>query len=90
MKISVFRNGKWIDYEQPREVPSGWQPFHSYQAASLYATAHTLGYSPTASTALAEMYVMKQIFEGMVYETKYEEQLQALLNHVETASNPTE
>lgn len=89
MKIPVFRKGHWVEYEPPREVPSGWQPFHSYQAASLFATAHTLGYSPKASASLAEMYIFKQIFEGIVYDTKFESQLQALLNHEETTLSPT-
>jgi len=40
MKKPVFRKGKWVEYETPREVPSGWQPFHSYQAASIFASAH--------------------------------------------------
>ena len=89
MKIPVFRNGTWIEYEPPREVPSGWQPFHSYQAASLYATAHTLGYSATVSASLAEMYIFKQIFEGIEYERKMEADLQSLLNHAETTLAPT-
>ena len=90
MKIPVFRNGTWIDYEPPRELPSGWQPSHSYQAASLFATALAKGYSPTAAASLAEMYIFKQIFEGIVYDTKFEGQLQSVLNHVETTSNPIE
>lgn len=85
MKISVFRKGQWIEYEAPREVPSGWQPSHSYQAASLYATARGLGYDPKTSAALAEMYIFKQIFEGISYDAKYETQLESVLNHGETA-----
>lgn len=84
MKISVFRKGQWIEYEVPREVPSGWQPSHSYQAASLFATARVLGYDPKASTALAEMYIFKQIFDGIAFDPKYESQLESLLNHEET------
>lgn len=90
MKIPIFRNGTWIEYEPPRELPSGWQPAHSYIAASVFATARAKGYSPTAAASLAEMYVFKQIFEGIVYDRIFESQLQELFNHVETASAPTE
>lgn len=90
MKIPVFRKGNWIEYEPPRELPSGWQPCHSYQAASLYATAHTLGYPPSVSASLAEIYIFKQIFEGIVYDENVESKLQSILNHVETSSNPKE
>lgn len=90
MKIPVFRNGNWIEYEPPREVPSGWQPFHSYQAASIYATAHAYGYSAKASASLAEICIFKQIFEGIVYDSKLESQLEALLNHGGTTSDPIE
>jgi len=81
MKIPVFRKGKWIEYESPREVPSGWQPFHSYQAASIFASAHAKGYSAKASTSLAEMYIFKQIFAGIVYDAKLESQLESVVNH---------
>jgi hypothetical protein len=84
MKIPIFRKGKWISYEIPRELPSGWQPFHSYQAASVFATAHDMGYSPKASASLAELYIFKQIYEGIVYDAKFESDLQAVLNHEET------
>jgi hypothetical protein len=90
MKIPVFRKGTWIEYEPPREVPSGWQSFHSYQAASIFATAHALGYSVKASASLAEICIFKQIFEGIVYDSKLEAQLQAVLNHGGTASDPIE
>jgi hypothetical protein len=89
MKIPIFRKGQWIEYEPPRELPSGWQPFHSYQAASLYATAHVLGHSPKASASLAEVYIFKQIFEGIVYDTKFESELESVLNHEETTLDPT-
>jgi hypothetical protein len=83
MKIPVFRKGQWIEYEVPRELPSGWQPFHSFQAASFFATAHALGYSPKTSASLAEMYIFKQIFEGITYDSTLESQLQKVLNHGE-------
>jgi hypothetical protein len=89
MKISVFRKGTWVEYEVPRELPSGWQPFHSYQAASVFATARGLGYSPKASASLAELYIFKQLFEGIVYDAKFEADLQTVLNHEETTLDPT-
>lgn len=81
MKIPVFRKGQWIDYEVPRELPSGWQSIHSYQAASIYATAHSLGYLPKESASFAEMYIFKQLFEGIVYDRKFECELEKVLNH---------
>lgn len=90
MKIPVFRKGKWIEYEAPRETPAGWLPQHTYQAASVYATAHSLGNGPKESASMAEMYVFKQIFEGILYDPKFESKLSTILNHEEITSNPTE
>ncbi len=85
MKIPVFRKGEWIEYDVSYERPSGWQPSHSYQAASIFATAHSLGYSPKESASFAEMYIFKQLFEGIVYDRKLESDLDRILNHGGTA-----
>lgn len=89
MKIPIFRKGNWMEYEVPREVPPGWKPSHNYMAASVFATAHALGNNPKESAALAEMYVFKQIFEGLVYDSKFESKLTMILNHEEITSDPT-
>ncbi len=89
MKIPIFRKGQWIEYETPREVPSGWLPHHSFQAASVFATARSLGYAPNEAASLAEVYVFKQIFEGIQYDASFESKLQTLFNHEEITSDPT-
>lgn len=85
MEISVFRKGEWIVYTIPKELPSGWQSNHSYQAASLYASAKIQGYPPLVSASIAELYIFKQLFEGILYDAKFESLLQTVLNHVEKA-----
>jgi hypothetical protein len=80
--IKVFRSGVWIQYpilNDHVQIP-GWKPKHDFQAASLYATALSKGYSPLESNAFAEMYVFKQIYEGIAYDKKKEAQLEKLLH----------
>ena len=82
--LQVFRGGAWIQYPvlytQTHGEIAGWQKKHEFQAASLYATALSKGYSPLESNAFAEMYVFKQIHEGIKYDKKKEAQLQELLS----------
>lgn len=82
--LSVFRNGAWIQYpimyvQEHRDIP-GWQKRHDFQAASVYATALSKGYSPLESNAFAEIYVFKEIYEGITYDKKKEAQLEKLLS----------
>lgn len=79
MEIPVFRKGVWYSYHVKDDVPSGWLSRHSYQAASLYATAQSRGYSKEMAESLAEMYIFKQIFEGLQYQKQQEEELKALM-----------
>ncbi len=79
MEIPVFRNGQWISYTPPEEPPVGWSDSHSFQAASVFATAQSRGYSTKDSVAFAEMFVFKQIFEGLVYDSRLEKELEKLL-----------
>ena len=88
MTIPIFRKGQWVNYDPPRELPPGWQDHHTYQAASVFATAHSLGHGLKESAALAEMYIFKQIFSGLCYDMKYETILKQILNHEETTSVP--
>jgi hypothetical protein len=88
MKIPVFRKGQWVDYEAPREVPGGWQKTHSFQAASIFATARSNGYAPKEAASLAEMYIFKQIFPGIQYDTKFESKLERVVNLEETTLDP--
>lgn len=90
MKIPVFRKGQWIEYEPPREVPGGWQPKHSFQAASFYATARSQGYTPKESASLAEMSIFKQLFPGIQYDQRFESKLQRLVNLEEITLAPRE
>lgn len=88
MKIPVFRKGQWIEYEPPREVPGGWQKPHTFQAASVFATARSLGYTPKESASLAEMIIFKQLFPGIQYDPKFESKIQTLVSLEETTSSP--
>jgi hypothetical protein len=82
--LQVFRSGVWIQYpliySQTHGELTGWQKKYEFQAASLYATALSKGYTPLESNAFAEMYVLKQIHEGMTYDKKREAQLKDLLS----------
>ena len=89
MKIPVFRKGQWIEYEPPREVPGGWQKKHSFQAASVFATACSQGHSPKEAASLAEMVVFKQLFPGIQYDNTFERKIQTIINLEEIALNPT-
>lgn len=88
MKIPVFRKGQWIEYEPPREVPGGWQTKHSFQAASIFATARSKGYVPKEAASLAEMYMFKQLFPGIQYDSKFESKLERVVNLEETTLDP--
>ncbi len=79
MEIPVFRKGVWYTYRVKPDVPAGWQRHHSYQAAALFATAQSRGYSPLESVALSDMYIFKQIFQGLQYNKEQEEKLQSLM-----------
>jgi hypothetical protein len=82
--LQVFRSGTWIQYPilntNSHAELAGWQKKHEFQAASLYATALSKGYSPLESNAFAEMYVFKQIHEGITYDKKREAQLKDILS----------
>ena len=80
MEIPVFRKGVWYTYRVKHDVPAGWLPHHSYQAASLYATAQSRGFTPQESEVLAEMYIFKQIFEGLEYKKDQEQTLLSLMS----------
>ena len=82
--FQVFRGGAWIQYPlihtQAHNELMGWQKKHEFQAASLYSTALSKGYSPLESNAFAEMYIFKQIHEGIQYDKRREAQLKELLS----------
>lgn len=75
--IPVFRNGKWIQVALPHGT-EGWSQTHKFQAAALYATAVSKGYSPHHAGVLAESYVYKQMY-GVTYSPLIEEALEGLL-----------
>jgi hypothetical protein len=75
--IPVFSNGRWISYSPPSDV--FWSRNWNLQAASLYAAALQKGYSEKEAAQLAEMYVSKQLYTGLQYSKRFEDQLKALL-----------
>ena len=78
MNIPVFRKGLWLSYSVPADVESCWTKRMKFQAASLYATAITKGYSAQDAGIYAEMWVNKQLYEGLVYDAKQEDILKSL------------
>ena len=73
MRIPVFSNGRWISYELPFDVR--WSANWNLQAASVYAAALEKGFPEKEASALAEMYVNKQLYKGLQYSQKIEDQL---------------
>ncbi len=89
MKIPVFRKGQWVEYEPPRELPGGWQQTHSFQAASVFATARSQGLQPKEAASIAEMVIFKQLFPGIQYDKKFESKLERIVNLEEITLTPT-
>lgn len=78
MSLSVFREGKWIQYDVPETGTSIWTTQQKLQAASVYATAITKGFSKERSLVLSECYMNKQLY-GVTYAKQIEQELQSLL-----------
>ncbi len=79
MIIPVFRNGVWIHYLVPADMERYWTQRLKLQAASVYATAMTKGYSKEESSTFAEAWVNKQLYEGLTYGTQIETALKSFL-----------
>lgn len=79
MKIPVYRKGTWITYTVPKEGEEFWTRALRFQAASVFATASVRGYSPHTSAVLAEAYVYKQLYPGLMYDKEIEEKLKTFL-----------
>ncbi len=79
MKIPVYRDGKWISFSVSDDMKRYWSQANMFQAASVYATAITKGYSPSQSEVYAEAWVNKQLYEGLSYDTKLEAVLKSFL-----------
>lgn len=83
--IPVFRKGAWIKYTTPTPVDSMWSPKHTLRAASFYATAVSQGLDTKEAALLAECFINKEVYEGLVYDTIYETKLKRIMDHAETA-----
>ena len=79
MEIPVIRNNTVYIYRVRPDVPAGWLPNHSFQAASLYATLCSKGVSSSEAAALAELYIFKHLFEGIQFDTSLEAKVQSFL-----------
>lgn len=77
MSIPVYRKGTWIHYELPESGISLWSQRLKFQAASLYATALTKGFSKETSAILAELFVNKELY-GVTYNQSLESALKSL------------
>ncbi len=75
--VPVFSNGRWISYPLPSDVV--WSSNWNLQAASLYAAALAKGHSEKEAAQLAEMYVSKQMYKGLQFPKRFEDQLKDLL-----------
>jgi hypothetical protein len=54
-----------------------------------FASASSKGSTPKESALLAEMYIFKQLFPGIQYDSKFESKLEMLFNPEEITSDPT-
>jgi hypothetical protein len=79
MNIPVYRKGTWISYTVPKEGEHFWSRALQLQAASVFATASVRGYSPHTCAILAESYVYKQLYPGLMYSEEIEEKLKSFL-----------
>ena len=79
MSLSVFRQGKWIQYVLPKDGELFWNANQRLQAASFYATAVSKGFSPSQSSVLTECYINKLVYPGLQYNETLEKQIQSLL-----------
>lgn len=73
MRVPVFSNGRWISYEVPSDVR--WSSNWNLQAASVYAAALQKGFSEKEANLLAEAYINKQLYKGLHYSQRIEDQL---------------
>jgi hypothetical protein len=83
--IPVFRSGKWIQYSMPLPKDPMWNKKHVMRAASFYATACEQGYSQKEAEILAELFINKEVYEGLVYDKRNEAKLKQIMDRVETA-----
>lgn len=83
--LPIFRKGSWIHYPLPPSVDPLWSKQHLFQAASLYATALSKGYSPSESGVLAECFVHKQVYPELQYPKQIERKLEKIKDLGETA-----
>lgn len=73
MRVPVFSNGRWISYEVPSDVR--WSSNWNLQAASVYAAALQKGFPDKEASMLAEAFITKQLYKGLQYSPKIEDQL---------------
>lgn len=84
-RIPVFRNGSWIEYTVPQPLDAMWSQKHIMRAASFYATAIHQGCSTKEAATLAELFINKEVYEGLGYDKRYESKLKQIMDRVETA-----
>lgn len=77
--LPVFRKGVWIQYPLPSFVDPLWSQANLFQAASLYATALSKGFSSAESASLAECFIHKQVYTDLQYSNHIERKLERLL-----------
>ena len=77
MSIPVFRNGTWILYNVPETTPL-WSQALKLQAASVYASFISKGFSKEKSSVFTECFVNKQLY-GVTYSKEIESELQKVL-----------
>lgn len=75
--IPVFRAGKWIFFNLENTDPL-WTYASQLRAASAYATAVSKGYQHQEAMNLAEAFINKEVYRGIVYTPDIERKLLAL------------
>ena len=61
-----------------------WSKHHCFEAASFYATALCQGYNLSESDGLAQVFIMKKVYPGLVYSDPIESKLKKIMALAET------
>jgi len=77
-QIVVFTNDAWVSVTIPKGHDPCWTTSDTYYYASSYIAAKTAGFPEKRSEILAEAFVSKRIYPGLVFDQLLENDLQNL------------
>jgi hypothetical protein len=79
MNRLIFLNDQWVSVTLPKGCDPTWVEADFYTYASCWAQATSKGFSNLRSQQLAEAFVSKRLYPGLVYDRNLEKDLNALL-----------